>query len=133
MKHISILVPRGAVALSCIEGPFILFNKVNEFSASMGKPPLFKVQLVGLDQETQVYDRLFKVTPEVTIKDTPKTDLIIIPAVNGDRNEVIKLNKDFFPWITKQHLEGAEVASLCVGAFLLAATGLLSGKKCSTH
>jgi transcriptional regulator GlxA family with amidase domain len=53
--------------------------------------------------------------------------------VNGDRNKVIELNKDFFPWITKQHAAGAEVASLCVGAFLLAATGLLSGKKCSTH
>ncbi|MEI2749290.1 MAG: helix-turn-helix domain-containing protein [Ferruginibacter sp.] len=28
---------------------------------------------------------------------------------------------------------GAEVASLCIGAFLLASTGLLNGKKCSTH
>ena len=28
---------------------------------------------------------------------------------------------------------GAEVASLCVGAFLLASTGLLNGRKCSTH
>jgi len=34
MKHISILVPKGAVALGCIEGPFILFNKVNEFFKS---------------------------------------------------------------------------------------------------
>jgi len=37
MKHISILVPKGAVALGCIEGPFILFNKVNEFLESLGK------------------------------------------------------------------------------------------------
>jgi len=133
MKHISVLVPRGAVALSCIEGPFILFNKVNEFSASMGNSPLFQVQLVGFSKETQVYDRLFKVSPEITIQEVGKTDLIIIPAVNGDRNEVIESNKDFFPWIREQHEQGAEVASLCVGAFLLAATGLLHGKKCSTH
>jgi transcriptional regulator GlxA family with amidase domain len=33
----------------------------------------------------------------------------------------------------QQYHRGAEVASLCVGAFLLAATGLLDGKKCSTH
>lgn len=32
-----------------------------------------------------------------------------------------------------QYRKGAEVASLCVGAFLLASTGLLNGKKCSTH
>jgi transcriptional regulator GlxA family with amidase domain len=133
MKHISILVPTGAVALSCIEGPFILFNKVNEFSVNMGKSPLFKTQLVGLTKDSQVYDRLFQVSPEVTLQDVDKTDLIIIPAVNGNRKEVIEWNKDFFPWIRKQHANGAEVASLCVGAFLLAATGLLNGKRCSTH
>lgn len=133
MKHISILVPRGAVALSCIEGPFILFNKVNEFSQGMGMQPLFQVQLVGITKDTQVYDRLFRVSPDTTTTDVAKTDLIIIPAVNGNMNEVITSNKDFFPWIKKQHERGAEVASLCVGAFLLAATGLLNGKKCSTH
>ena len=133
MKHISILVPRGAVALSCIEGPFILFNKVNEFSQGMGMQPLFQVQLVGINKDTQVYDRLFRVSPDTTTTDVAKTDLIIIPAVNGNMNEVIASNKDFFPWIKKQHERGAEVASLCVGAFLLAATGLLNGKKCSTH
>ncbi|MEX2639348.1 MAG: helix-turn-helix domain-containing protein, partial [Balneolales bacterium] len=37
------------------------------------------------------------------------------------------------PWIIRQYKQGAEVASLCVGAYLLAATGLLKGKKCSTH
>src|SRR6185369_14561895 len=42
-------------------------------------------------------------------------------------------NKAFIPWIVDHHNNGAEVASLCVGAFLLAATGLLDGKKCSTH
>jgi transcriptional regulator GlxA family with amidase domain len=133
MKHISILVPQGAVALSCIEGPFILFNKVNEFLTAAGKKPLFQVQLVGLNSNEQVYDRLFKVSPDITINQLKKTDLIIIPAVNGNMNEVIEVNKKFFPWITKQHEQGAEVASLCVGAFILAATGLLEGKKCSTH
>jgi transcriptional regulator GlxA family with amidase domain len=133
MKHISILVPRGAVALSCIEGPFILFNKANEFLASVGKPALFQVQLVGLTREGEVYDRLFSVRPDETISNVSKTDLIIIPAVNGDMKEVIETNKDFFPWIKKMYSEGSEVASLCVGAFLLAATGLVDGKKCATH
>lgn len=133
MKHISILVPRGAVALSCIEGPFILFNKVNEFLIGAGKNALFQVQLVGLNSDEQVYDRLFKVSPDITINQLKKTDLIIIPAVNGDMNKVIEVNYKFIPWINKQHEQGAEVASLCVGAFILAATGLLEGKKCSTH
>jgi transcriptional regulator GlxA family with amidase domain len=99
----------------------------------MGKRPLFTVQLVGLTKEVQVYDRLFTVRPDLAIADVNKTDLIIIPAVNGDMEKVIESNKDFFPWIAGQYKAGAEVASLCVGSFLLAATGLLKGKKCSTH
>lgn len=133
MKHISILVPSGAAALSCIEGPFIMFTKANDFLQSMGKKPAFKVQMVGISPEPQVYDRLFKVSPDLLIKDVHHTDLIIIPAVNGDRQEVIEANKAFLPWIVDHYKTGTEVASLCVGAFLLASTGLLKGRKCSTH
>jgi len=133
VKHVSILVPRGAAALSCIEGSFIMFTKANEFLASRGRQPLFKVQLVGLTGEAQVYDRLFTVRPDVTFERVRKTDLIIIPAVNGDKAEVIRSNKGFLPWIVRQHKGGADVASLCVGAFLLAATGLLNGRRCATH
>jgi transcriptional regulator GlxA family with amidase domain len=133
MKHISILVPRGAVALSTIEGPFIGFSRANDVLVSMGREPLFQVQLVGLGKEAQDYNRSFSVYPDRTIEDAFKTDLIIIPAVNGDMEKVIESNKDFFPWINNQYKAGAEVASLCVGTFLLASTGLLDGKKCATH
>ncbi|MDP4219873.1 MAG: helix-turn-helix domain-containing protein [Bacteroidota bacterium] len=133
MKNISILVPRGAAALSCIEGSFVGFNRANEVLQNMGKPPLFQVQLVGITKEAQVYDKLFTVHPDLEISEVEKTDLIIIPAVNGKMEEVIEINKEFFPWIVSQHEKGAEVASLCVGTFLLASTGLLNGKKCSTH
>ncbi|MGF6847255.1 transcriptional regulator GlxA family with amidase domain [Chitinophaga sp. W3I9] len=133
MKQISILVPKGAVALSSIEGPFVLFTKANDFLESVGKDPLFNVQLVGLSKEAHEYDRFFKVTPDVMITEKHKADLIIIPAVNGEREVVIEQNKDFYPWIVQQHHHGSEVASLCVGAFLLASTGLLNGKRCSTH
>lgn len=105
----------------------------NEFLVSRDKQPVFNVQLVGIDRQPQVYDRLFTVIPETTIKDVKKTDLIIIPAVNGSWDEVISVNKEFIPWVNKQYKQGAEVASLCVGAFILASTGLLNGKKCSTH
>lgn len=133
MKHVSILVPRGAASLACIEGSYKLFTIANDFLAGRGKAPLFNVQLVGLDTGQQVYDKFFNVQPEIDIQHVKKTDLIIIPAVNGNPTEVIEINKDFFPWINEHYKNGTEVASLCVGTFLLAATGLLNGKKCSTH
>ncbi len=133
MKTISILVTKGATALGCIEGSFIGFSRANEVLAKMGRLPMFNVQLVGLTRGPEKYDKLFSVTPDRAIDEVISTDLIIIPAVNGNWDEVIEANREFFPWIVEQHKAGSEVASLCVGAFLLAATGLVDGKKCATH
>lgn len=98
-----------------------------------GMPPLFKVQLVGMETETKVAGGLYTVNADVLLKDVKKTNLIIIPAIDGDLQQAIDINSEFIPWITKQYKNGAEVASLCLGAFLLASTGLLNGKKCATH
>ena len=45
----------------------------------------------------------------------------------------MKGNKLLIDWIEKQYKHSAEVASICTGAFMLAASGLLDGKICSTH
>ncbi len=133
MKKIGILVPRGAASVGCIEGSFIGFSRANEILAGMGKEPFFEMRMVGIDNEPQTYNRFITIHPDITIADSYKPDLIIIPAVNGDMSEVIEANREFFPWIVDHYKNGAEIASLCVGAFLLAATGLVDGKKCATH
>lgn len=132
MKHISILVPRGAI-LGSLEGSRQLLTQVNQFFKMKGKDPIFKVQLVGISPETKLCGGLFTANPDVMIGDVKKTDLIIIPAVDGDINQAIEDNKEFLPWIVDQYNNGSEVASLCLGAFLLASTGLLDGKRCATH
>jgi transcriptional regulator GlxA family with amidase domain len=133
MKHISILIPRGDASVNCIEGTYTVFNQLNVFLEESGKSALFTVQTVGLSKQAQLYNRSFSIIPDLVVADAPKTDLIIIPAINGDVRNIIAMNQDFLPWIQKQYKEGAEVASLCVGTFLLGATGLLKRKKCVTH
>jgi transcriptional regulator GlxA family with amidase domain len=81
----------------------------------------------------KLHGGLFSVHTDAVLNDVKKTDLIIIPAFGGDMRTSIKRNEEFIPWIVDQHYKGAEAASLCVGAFLLAATGLLDGQECSTH
>ncbi len=132
MKHISIIVPKGAI-LGSLEGSRQVLSQVNSICQMRGLDPVFKVELIGLSKETIVSGGLFTVNTDRTIDDIEKTDLIIIPALDGDINLAIENNRKFIPWIIKQHNSGAEVASLCLGAFLLAATGLLDGKKCATH
>ena len=132
MKHISILVPKGAI-LGSLEGSRQLLTQVNEFMKYRGAPPLFKVQLVGLTKETTLSGGSFTAHADVLIDEVKKTDLIIIPAVDGDIQKAIEANHEFLPWITKHYKNGSEVASLCLGAFILASTGLLNGRKCATH
>lgn len=132
MKRISILIPSGGI-LGSIEGPRQLLSQVNTLFKMQEKPPLFDVKLVGLERETKLAGGLFTAHADYTLADAKDTDLVIIPAFDGDINNALEANKDFIPWIIKQHNKGAEVASLCMGAFFLARTGLLNGKKCATH
>lgn len=132
MKHISILVPKAAI-LGSLEGTRQLLTQTNEFLVARGDEPMFKVQLVGLSRETPLSGGLFTANTDTTIHDIEQTDLIIIPAIDGEITQAIERNKDFIPWIIKHYEKGAEVASLCLGAFLLASTGLVSGRKCATH
>ncbi len=132
MKHITILVPKGAI-LGSIEGPRQVLTGVNMHAASLGKPPLFKIELVGLQKETPLIRGMYTIHTDKVISQVKKTDLIIVPAIDGDLSAAIADNHEFIPWIQQQYKAGAEVASLCVGAFILASTGLLDGRKCATH
>lgn len=132
MKHISILVPQQAI-LASLEGTRQLFTQVNHFCMAQEKPPVFEVVLVALQHQTPVSRGLFTVHSKLLLEDVHKTDLIIIPAFDGDIKNALALNKDFIPWLVQQYNGGAEIASLCMGAFILASTGLLNGRKCATH
>jgi transcriptional regulator GlxA family with amidase domain len=131
MKHISVIVPSGKSVVDTVIAPFNLLNMANKRQA---KPKQFKINLVGLEQEPVVYQNLFSIRPTTTINEIRQTDLIIISPISGDLNEGIERNMAFVHWIKKQRIEnGAELASLCKGAFLLAETGLVNGKSCATH
>lgn len=132
MMNVSILVPENSV-MQAVADPQYLFSAVNQFLEVAGKKPFFNVELVGATKEVKLNNGLFTVNTSQLLKEARKTDLVIIPALFGDMKTAIAANKKALPWINEQYNNGAEIASLCVGAFLLASTGLLNGKKCSTH
>jgi transcriptional regulator GlxA family with amidase domain len=132
MKHISILVPKGAI-LSSVEGPRQVFTEVNKYLRSRGKPSFCQVELVGLAEATPLCGGKYTVYADKLPDGVKQTDLIIVPALDGDIPRLLEQNRAFIPWIVQQHRSGAEVASLCVGAFMLAATGLVNGRQCATH
>jgi transcriptional regulator GlxA family with amidase domain len=134
MKHITITVPAGTGNnLSSIVGAYKIFSRANGYWKSTGKRDLYKIEVAGISKKVEYYDGLFSVKPHTTISAITKTNLIIIPSLNHDYRKTMMANKKIADWLTQQYKQGAEIASICTGAFLLASSGLLDGKNCSTH
>ena len=133
MKHLTILVPNGENNLSSIVGAYKIFTRANEYWKKNGKKELFAIQLAGLSKKVDFYDGLFSVSPHTNISAITKTNLIIVPSLNHNYQIAVKDNKALIDWIAKQYNGGAEIATICTGAFMLASSGLLDGKSCSTH
>jgi transcriptional regulator GlxA family with amidase domain len=133
MKHLTILVPEGENNLSSIVGAFKIFTRANDHYKKQHKKQLFDIQLAGISKHVDFYDGLFTVKPHTDISAIKRTSLIIIPSLNHNYVEAIKENKSVVGWLRKQYSNGAEIASICTGAFLLASSGLLDGLSCSTH
>lgn len=135
MKHISILIPEGEIlqnTIISVIGAHKMFTVANRYLEHTGRHPLFKIELVGHSKKVELYEGLFSIKPDVHFKSVQRTDLIIIPPAELDQ-KTFRQNEIFNAWIVGQYKKGTEIASLCTGAFLLAATGLLDGKDCSTH
>jgi transcriptional regulator GlxA family with amidase domain len=136
MKHITIIVPRGKATLStvsCIASAFEVFATANSYWKQSGRKGLFRIESAGAAKKTEIYDSLFTVKPQFNISEIGKTNLITIPPVAYDDKKTINENHLLIDWITQQYKKGAQIATLCSGAFMLASTGLLNGRNCSTH
>src|SRR6185369_13666994 len=133
MKHLTIIVPDGENNLSSIAGCYKIFTRANEHWKKTSGRELFKIELAGISKEVEFYGGLFSVRPHVNVSAITKTNLIIIPSLNYNYQKTVKENKPLIEWIREQYKHGAEIASICTGAFLLASSGLLNGKSCSTH
>lgn len=136
MKHLSILVPAGNLILDTVVGTYNLFRMANRHAIRTGvlEEDLFRIDLVGLNKEPLPCHDHFSIHPNKTIAEVTHTDLIVIASMTGNLEQELELNRPFVGWITKQRIShGAEIASLCRSAYLLAETGLLNGKSCATH
>ncbi len=132
MKEVSILIPRNGL-LAAIGDSRYMFTMVNEFLRQAGKPAAFNVNLVALTREVKLNNGLYSIKADFLVQDIGQTDLIIIPSMSGDMVTAMVLNLDYNKWLVEQYKKGSEIASLCVGAFILASSGLLKGKTCATH
>lgn len=132
MIQVTIVIPTGHADTSSIMGSFEILNTANAYWQEIGNKPMIDIRIAGFVTAQKPEVSFFSFFPE-NIKTADKTDLLIIPSLATHYEDIIKHNKELISWISEQYKSGAEIASICTGAFLLAATGLLDGKSCSTH
>ncbi|TRX59211.1 helix-turn-helix domain-containing protein [Fulvivirga sp. M361] len=129
MKRISLIAPEGEFSIVNLDLSRQMFQWVNENAPS----PIFDIEIIGLSHEVKPSGQLYSVKTDRLVHEVSHTDVVIIPATFGNPEEVIKMNQELVPWVMKQYDNGADLASMCVGAFFLGSMGLLDGKRCSTH
>ena len=102
MKHVSILALKDSNFASIADARAVLL-KVNELLVAAKQKELFHVQIIGTNNETRISDGLFTIHAEALTEDIKKTDLIIIPALNGEMMTATHNNRFFIDWIVKQY------------------------------
>lgn len=136
MKHLTILVPdsqTGPNTISCIVGTYHVFTEANRYYDQLNREPIFNIELAGVSKQSNFVNGLLTVVTQKDIATIQKTDLIIVPAVISNFSAIEAGNSMLSAWILDHYTKGANVASICTGAYLLASTGLLDNKNCSIH
>jgi transcriptional regulator GlxA family with amidase domain len=136
MKTICILVPDGQNNLSTVAsivGTYEIFARAGEFWKERNGTEINRMVLCGISDNSEYRQGLFSIKPELRLDEIGKSDLIILPSLSANYQHAVKDNDRLIAWIAKQYRMGAEVACICSGAFLLASSGILNGRVCSTH
>ncbi len=71
-----------------------------------------------------------RLLPDATLAEMPQCDVLIVPG--GVVNEVAT-SRAVLDWVRAQHVHTQITASVCTGAFVLAAAGVVSTERVTTH
>ena len=135
MKKIVILALENCV-LSTIAAPMDMFLQAGVmWNLTLGEipKPLFEVKIVTSNGKAIRAINQVPVIPACSMLDIVEADLIIIPSQAFYFDPQNKEHPERVEWLKKWYEKGADIASICTGAFTLASTGLLDGRDATTH
>jgi transcriptional regulator GlxA family with amidase domain len=117
-----------------ITGPAQIF-----YEAASNGAPVKLIFCAIFPSETEIMsscDLSFnKLTPYTHLVLSPG-DLVFVPGLDSSllfNNAFLDSSRSFQFWLNAQHTKGVTICSVCTGAFLLAASGLLDNRSCTTH
>jgi transcriptional regulator GlxA family with amidase domain len=135
MKDVTVLLLDDTFA-STATGPMEVFRyagKLWNLLTGERPEPRFRVTLASCDGRVVQCDGGIEIKPHFALNDIRKTDLIFVPTTGVSLDNVVERNAAAVPFLKRWHKRGAAIAGVCTGVGLVAATGLLDGKRATTH
>jgi cyclohexyl-isocyanide hydratase len=72
-----------------------------------------------------------RLMPDAALADAPQLDVLHVPG--GFGQEALMEDEDLLAWIRRQAMGAHSLFSVCTGALLCGAAGLLNGRRATTH
>jgi len=135
MKEITILLLDQMFSSTAI-GPMEVFRHAGSLwnmLTGTQLTPRFRVVTASAGGRPVSCDGGIQIRPNLALKDVGKTDLIFVPTTGLAIDNVVERNAAIVPWLKQRSGRGVAVASVCSGVGLVAAAGLLDGKRATTH
>jgi transcriptional regulator GlxA family with amidase domain len=112
-------------------GPAEAFASAQVFDARGNPGPAYEVVILGLTNSRFVAESGIVFQPRTTLRAAPRLDTIIIPGGAGLRRA--ETNRAVTRWIEDRAGNTRRLVSICTGIYALAASGLLDGRRVTTH
>ena len=122
------LLAYGDMQALDLAGPLDVFGAANALAT--GRPP-YELQIIGLSTGAVRAENGLAILPAYTIEDAPTLDTLVIPGGAGSR--IVNADARLLDWLRRRAKTTRRVVSVCTGAYVLAATGLLDGRRVATH
>ncbi|MDX1803576.1 MAG: GlxA family transcriptional regulator [Alcanivorax sp.] len=135
MYHVAVLAFDGVFA-SALTGVVDLLNLTGVTWNRIHNQPLdrqFRVQIVSRGGNPVRCTNGIRLAADASLEQVEQADLVIVPTIGGDLETVLQHEREVLPWLRRLFQGGADLASNCTGAFLLAEAGLLDGRTATTH
>lgn len=115
---------------------FLLFPNLTQLDFTgplqvLSRLPGAQVALAAKDKAPVPTDSVLTLNPTHDFDDCPPTDLLCIPGGFGVDDAM--LDAATIAFVKREAARAKYVTSVCTGAFILGAAGLLNGKKATTH
>ncbi len=107
----------------------LLWNALHGQAAT----PRFRVRIASLDGGSVTSFCKLVLTPQCSIHDIARTDIVILAASGQDVAAEIARNSGLLGWLRDWHARGAYIAGICSGVAFLAECGLLDGRAATSH